>query len=119
MRGYIVEGKPMTALVAQRRAEIEVLCHRFCVRRLELFGSAATGQGRPAESDLDFLVEFEPPPSGAYADAYFGLLEALESLFGRTVDLVVPSAIKNPYFRQSVERTKTLLYAACSEEIPL
>lgn len=102
----------MTTLVAQHRAELEALCRRFRVRRLELFGSAATGMDRPGESDLDFLVEFEPLPTGGYADTYFGLLEALEALFGRAVDLVIPSTIKNPYFRQSVERTKTLLYAA-------
>jgi uncharacterized protein len=102
----------MTTLVAQHRAELEAVCRRFRVRRLELFGSAATGQDRPGKSDLDFLVEFEPLPAAGYADTYFGLLEALESLFGRPVDLVVPSTIKNPYFRQSVERTKTLLYAA-------
>jgi uncharacterized protein len=113
IRGYIVEGKPRTTLVAQHRAELEALCRRFRVRRLELFGSsAATGQDRPGESDLDFLVEFESLPDGGYADTYFGLLEALQSLFGRAVDLVIPSTIKNPYFPQSVERTKTLLYAA-------
>jgi predicted nucleotidyltransferase len=67
---------------------------------------------RAGESDLDFLVEFEPLESGVYADAYFGLLESLEALFARPVDLVVASSIKNPYFRQGVERTKVLLYAA-------
>ena len=102
----------MIPLLTQRQAEVEALCRRYHVRRLELFGSAASGQDRPGESDLDFLVEFDPPPPGAYADAYFGLLEALQSLFGRPVDLVVASAIKNPYFRQSVEQTKTLLYAS-------
>jgi len=99
-------------LFTQRQAEVEALCRRYHVRRLELFGSAASGQDRPGESDLDFLVEFNPPSPGAYADAYFGLLEALQLLFGRPVDLVVASAIKNPYFRQSVELTKTLLYAS-------
>lgn len=102
----------MTLPIAQPRSEIEALCRRFGVSRLELFGSAATGQGQPAASDLDFLVEFQPLPPGCYADAYFGLLEALESLFARPVDLVIASAIKNPYFRESVERTKKLLYAA-------
>ena len=96
----------------QRRAELETVCRRYGVRRLELFGSAATGQDRPGESDLDFLVEFGPFPSGGYADAYFGLLESLEELFGRTVDLVVPSAIRNPYFLKAIEETRTLLYAA-------
>lgn len=102
----------MSFLFGEHKAEIEALCRRYHVRRLELFGSAASGQGRPGDSDFDFLVEFAPLPPGAYADAYFGLLEALQSLSGRAVDLVIASAIKNPYFRQSVERTKTLLYAA-------
>ncbi|MGI0083833.1 MAG: nucleotidyltransferase family protein [Nitrososphaerales archaeon] len=102
----------MNAVLTQRRNEVEALCRRFCVRRLELFGSAATGKERAGESDLDFLVEFASLPPGGYADAYFGLLESLETLFGRPVDLVVASAIRNPYFRQAVERTKTLLYAA-------
>jgi uncharacterized protein len=101
----------MNPLFAERRTEIEALCRRFRVHRLELFGSAATGR-HTAESDLDFLVEFEPLPPGAYTDAYFGLLEALEAISGRPVDLVVAAAIKNPYFRQSVEQTKSLLYAA-------
>jgi len=100
----------MNPVVERHRAELEALCRRYHVRRLDLFGSAASGQDRPAKSDLDFLVEFEPLPAGAYADTYFGLLEDLERLFGRPVDLVVASAIKNPYFRDSVERTRVSLY---------
>jgi uncharacterized protein len=96
--------------VTERRAALEEICRRYYVRRLELFGSAASGRDRPGESDLDFLVDFEPLPTGAYADTYFGLQEALEALFARPVDLVVASAIKNPYFRQSVERSKVLVY---------
>lgn len=102
----------MTSLLRQHRAEVEALCRRYHVRRLELFGSAATGQDRTGESDLDFLVDFDSVPARGYADDYFGLREALEALSGRAVDLVVASAIKNPYFRQLVERTKTLVYAA-------
>ena len=102
----------MNAAVMHREAELKSLCRQFHVRRLELFGSAATGRYSPAESDLDFLVEFEPLPRGTYADVYFGLSEALERLFGRPVDVIVASAIRNPYFRQSVEQTKVLVYAA-------
>jgi predicted nucleotidyltransferase len=102
----------MNNAVQNHRSELEHLCRRFNVRRLELFGSAATGQHLPRDSDLDFLVEFAPLPAGTYADTYFGFRESLEQLFGRSVDLVVASAIKNPYFRQSVEQTKVLLYAA-------
>ncbi len=102
----------MAPFIAQYRAEIEALCRRYHVLRLELFGSTATAQDRLGESDLDLLVEFESLPLGGYADAYFGLQESLEKLSGRRVDLVIASAITNPYFRQSVEPNKTLLYAA-------
>jgi predicted nucleotidyltransferase len=93
-------------------SEVEALCRRYGVRRLELFGSA-TGDGfHPAKSDIDFLVEFDDPELPGYADRYFGLMESLQELFGRPIDLVVDRAIRNPYFREAVERTKQLLYAA-------
>ena len=100
----------MSAPLAGHEAEIKSLCRQFHVRRLELFGSAAAGRLTPS-SDLDFVVDFEPLPRGSYADTYFGFHEALERLFGRPVDLIVSSTIRNPYFRQSVERTKVLVYA--------
>jgi predicted nucleotidyltransferase len=98
--------------IEEHRAELVDLCRRHHVLRLSLFGSATRDDFDPERSDLDFLVEFEPQPPGGYADSFFGLLESLESLFGRSVDLVVASAIRNPYFRQSVDQTKSLLYAA-------
>jgi uncharacterized protein len=102
----------MTSILTEHRAEIAALCRRYHARRLEVFGSATSSQRLRPESDLDFLVEFEPLPPGRYADAYFGLMEALESLAQRPVDLIIASAVKNPYLRESIERTKTLLYAA-------
>jgi len=93
------------------RGELEELCRRFGVRRLEIFGSGAVGGSLDEVGDLDFLVEFERPTVPGYADRYFGLLEALETLFGCPVDLVVTSAIRNPYFRAAIERTKALVYA--------
>ena len=55
----------MTPLVEERIDEIERLCREHDVARLELFGSAASGEFRPGESDLDFLVSFEPRPAGS------------------------------------------------------
>lgn len=102
----------MIGLIEDKRQDLERACRRHHVRRIELFGSA-TGPGFDAErSDLDFLVTFDELGSGNYADAYFGLLEDLQALFQRPVDLVVDSAIQNPYFRQAVESTRTLIYAA-------
>ena len=57
-------------------------------------------------------MEFQPAAFDGYANTYFGLLEALEQLFQRPVDLVVRSAIKNPYFLQAVEDTRAAVYEA-------
>ena len=103
--------------VAEHTAELRRLCQLHRVQRLDLFGSAATGEAGPG-SDLDFLVEFTPTDSHrVYADAYFGLLEGLEDLFGRPVDLVVESAIDNPYFRESVEESRTPVYSSSSHPV--
>ena len=102
----------MTSPVAKRTDELHRLCIRYRVLRLGLFGSAASADNFADASDLDFIVEFQPIPIAEYADAYFGLLESLQLLFGRPIDLVVESAIENPYFRESVEETRTPLYAA-------
>ena len=99
----------MNTTVAEHRTELIQLCRQFHVRQLELFGSALGDAYDPECSDLDFLVEFEAMPDGGYAAAFFGFKESLEQLFGRPVDLVVGSAIRNPYFRQSIEQSKVLV----------
>ncbi len=102
----------MNRLIEEKREDLERICHHRRVRRIELFGSAAGIGFDPTRSDLDFLVTFQELGVDQYADAYFGLLEDLQALFQRPVDLVVASAIHNPYFRQAVESTRTLIYAA-------
>ena len=102
----------MNRLIEEKLSDLELICRRRHVRRIELFGSATGPDFDPATSDLDFLVTFDELPTSLYADAYFGLLEDLQQLFQRQVDLVVESSIRNPYFRQSIDLTRTLLYAA-------
>jgi len=98
--------------IEQKHEELINLCRLHHVQRLAVFGSALREDFDSQQSDLDFLVEFQPLPPGSYADAYFGLMEGLETLFRRSVDLVVESAIKNPYFLKSVQQSKQWLYAA-------
>ena len=102
----------MQPFIEAKQKELKSLCRRHHVRRLELFGSAASGNFEPTTSDLDFLVEFEELDPPAYADAYFGLQESLSALYQRPVDLVIPTAVRNPYFLLSIERNRALLYAA-------
>lgn len=102
----------MLPLIEEKRAEVAELCRRKQVRRLEIFGSAARDDFDPSRSDLDFLVEFEPKSPVRGLDAYFGLKEELEALFGRPVDLVMPDAVRNPYVRAGIDKSRHLLYAA-------
>ena len=102
----------MTADAIRLHPSLPGLCRQYGVQRLDLFGSVSTGNDKSGQSDLDFLVEFALPTSATYADNFFGFKEALERLFGQPVDLVVASAIKNPYFLESVERAKRPVYAA-------
>lgn len=102
----------MHPFVEERREAIVALCLRYRVKRLDLFGSAGSDEFDPASSDVDLLVELEDLEPVAYSEAYFGLLEALQDLFGRPVDLVVEAAVTNPYFREGFERSRTPLYSA-------
>lgn len=100
----------MLPKITEQTAELAQLCEKYSVSRLDLFDDAENFP--PEENALNFLVKFRPLPLGYYADAYFGLLESLEQLFGCPVKLVSDKAIKNPYFRQSVEETRKPIYAA-------
>jgi predicted nucleotidyltransferase len=100
----------LAEIVERNLPALAELCRRFGVRRLDLFGSAATGHFDPVRSDLDFLVEFETPPAGGFRGPYFGLLEALETLFGRKVDLLTIPGLKNPYLRRQILSERRMLF---------
>ena len=102
----------MIALIEKSRPEVAVLCSRFGVQSLEVFGSAADGKFDPSHSDIDFLVEFSQDDAGSLFHRYFGLLEALEQLFHRKVDLVSASALSNPYFIATVNQSRQTVYAS-------
>jgi len=99
-------------MIPERASDLREICHRRSVQRLSLFGSVLGNAFDPAASDLDFVVEFSDLSPSEHADCYFGLQEDLQRLFGRPVDLVEPNSLRNPYFRQAVEETQQLVYAA-------
>ena len=102
----------MIELLKTKLDAISTACRRFGVARLDAFGSALRDEFQPGRSDVDLLVEFGPMEPYARVDAYFGLLEALRSILGEQVDLVVSGAVKNRYIASEIEQTKKLLYAA-------
>ena len=102
----------MIPLIEQNRSAISLLCDRFGIKRLELFGSAARGDFKSASSDVDFFVEFADYNAPTIADQWFGLQEELEKLLGVKVELVSLRTARNPYFLEVANRHKVTLYAA-------
>lgn len=90
-------------------AALGELCRKYRVRELALFGSAARGELR-ADSDLDFLVEFQPQARVGFL-ALAGLSRELSLLLRRRVDLVPKAGLKAA-IRGRVLASSEVVYAA-------
>ncbi len=106
-----MQYKPLSSILSPFADQLAILCQRYQVDKLYLFGSATTNRFAQ-DSDLDMIVRFlsvNLPPEDR-GQLYWDLLTALEQLFNRKVDLLTDKKFDNPYFRQEVEKTKTLIY---------
>jgi predicted nucleotidyltransferase len=101
----------MLNLIEENLIKLQELCKEYDINTMYVFGSASTGQFHD-NSDIDILISFKDIPIERYTDNYFELHEILEKLFEREVDLITERSLSNPYFIQSIEETKQLLYAA-------
>jgi predicted nucleotidyltransferase len=101
----------MLRLIKNKIDELQLLCEKYDVKSMYLFGSATTEKFNDS-SDIDILISFKEIPFEKYTDNYFELHEMLEKLFNRKIDLLTEKSLSNPYFIQSIEKTKQLLYAA-------
>lgn len=97
-------------LIELNMQQIFDLCRKYKVKQLFVFGSILTDHFND-ESDVDLLVDFNSEIDyHNYADNYFDLYHAFESLFGRAIDLVDVTTVKNRFFKQELEETKKLIY---------
>lgn len=92
------------------REQLTDLAQRWLIAELALFGSAARGELTP-QSDIDIAVTFLPDAHWSLFD-FASIQIELAELFGREVDLVEKSGIKNPFRRRSIFKDLTILYAA-------
>ena len=83
---------------------------RWKVTELALFGSVLRADFR-ADSDVDVLVTFAPDARWSLFDLAT-MQQELADTFGRSVDLVEEAALRNPFRRQAILRSKQTLYAA-------
>ncbi len=98
-------------LIEMNMDKIISLCQKYKVSKLWVFGSILTDRFNDT-SDVDFSVKFDKKsiPLLDYADNYFDFLDELKSLLSRNVDLVTEDSLTNPYFIQSLNSTKQLIY---------
>ena len=101
----------MQKIVKDKLTDIKKLCKTYDVKTMHFFGSVCTDKFND-ESDIDILISFKDISIEKYTDNYFELHYKLEDLFKRKIDLLTERSLSNPYFIESVEETKELLYAA-------
>ncbi len=100
----------MNAQVHLDKDALAAFCCKWRVRELSLFGSALRDDFGP-ESDLDFLVSFEPEAGWDLWDLVT-MREDLISIVRRDVDMVVKEALRNPYRRKEILSNREVIHAA-------
>ena len=95
-----------------RAEEVAMICREIGVKRLELFGCAATGEFMAETDELTFIVEFLPEAHRSWGAEYSDLTERLAGLYGHPVDLYHDENIRHPELRRQVDETRMPIYEA-------
>lgn len=102
---------PLHPSVAQHIPKIRELAEEYGVARLEIFGSAMTDRFDPVKSDVDFIVHYpEGYEYGYFLKRFQDLEDDISRELNRPAQLVMTSALKNEYFRQTADRTRMTIY---------
>jgi predicted nucleotidyltransferase len=96
-------------LLETYKEQIQRLCENNKVRTLYSFGSVNTTRFSQ-DSDVDLMVDFVTNDPFEYTDNYFDLKFELEKILKRPIDLLESKAIKNPFLRENIDKSKILIY---------
>ena len=100
----------MQKILENKITDLKRICLALGVKRLYAFGSVVSDKFRE-DSDIDFLISFvENLSIEQYTDNYFTLQYELRDLFKREIDIVTERTLSNPYFIESIDETKELIY---------
>lgn len=102
----------MQQILEKKRKELKNICQTLKVKRLYVFGSVVSENFRD-DSDIDFLFSFTDNLTvEEYTNNYFSLQYQLCNIFQREIDLITERTLSNPYFIESINETKELIYEA-------
>ncbi|MBI4830725.1 MAG: nucleotidyltransferase domain-containing protein [Candidatus Lindowbacteria bacterium] len=91
-------------------ARIEEFCRKWHITEFALFGSILREDMKP-DSDVDVLVTFADDAQMNLYD-WLDMEDELREIFGRDVDLVAKSGLRNPFRRHEILRTQKVIYAS-------
>jgi uncharacterized protein len=106
----------MHAILLDNSTVINSLCKTYKVEKLYAFGSVLTKKFNK-ESDIDLLVEFKSMNLLEYADNYFDFKFKLQDTLKYPIDLLEEKAVKNPFFKKSMDENKELVYIDKNQKI--
>jgi len=102
----------MQQVLENRKADLVAICQDLNIKRLYAFGSVVSDDFRD-DSDIDFLISFQDDLTvDEYTNNYFQLHYKLRELFNRDIDIVTERTLSNPYFIESINESKQLIYEA-------
>jgi|ERR1700728_3735868 predicted nucleotidyltransferase len=78
-------------VIRAKREEIQRIAVKHGARNVRVFGSVVRREARP-DSDVDFLIDVEPVTSSWFPA---GLVQDLESLLGRRVEVVTERGLNH------------------------
>lgn len=100
----------MQAVIKNKNEAIQQICKLYGVKRLYAFGSVVSDKFRN-DSDVDFLISFTDSLSiDEYTNNYFTLHYKLREFLQREIDLITERTFSNPYFIESINSSKVLIY---------
>ena len=100
----------MQQIIENKKEKLADLCRSLKIQRMNVFGSAAKGNFTK-DSDIDLLISFSDKLSvEEYTENYFTLHYKLRELFHREIDIITERTLSNPYFIESINKTKELIY---------
>jgi len=87
---------------------IAAFCRRWKIARFSLFGSVLRKDFQP-DSDVDVLISFQRDAEWSLWD-WSEMVEELQALVGRDVDVIEESGLRNPFRRHEILRTREVIY---------
>jgi predicted nucleotidyltransferase len=96
--------------IEEKSTKLFLLCEKYKISKLFLFGSILNDSFNPKTSDLDFIVEIENISPIEKGENLMSFWTELELLFSRKVDLLTSKKIKNPYLLKEINKSKSLIY---------